>query len=224
MTSPQSLPEHCPLCGELQPAVFHRDRSRKYLRCGRCGLVFVPPSYFLPPEEEKTCYDLHQNRPDDPAYRRFLGRLFDPLRAKLPPGATGLDFGSGPGPTLSLMFAEAGFPTAIFDPFYAPNHEVWRSKHDFITASEVVEHLHRPAEELDRLWNSLTMGGWLGLMTKRVRDQASFAAWHYKNDPTHVVFFADETFAWLATHWRAKLEIVGADVVLLQKCEPAAGD
>lgn len=220
MTSAQNEEAtRCPLCGEKRSRHYHSDERCEYLRCGVCGLVFVPSRFFLSREAEKACYDQHQNSPDDADYRRFLGRLFEPLAARLTAAAQGLDFGSGPGPTLSRMFDEAGFPTEIYDPFYAPREEVWRGEYDFLTASEVVEHLHRPRFELERLWRVLKPGGWLGIMTKRVRDAAAFADWHYKHDPTHVIFFADETFAWLASIWNAALEIIGPDVVLLRKRE-----
>jgi SAM-dependent methyltransferase len=144
-----------------------------------------------------------------------------PLIHRLAPGASGLDFGSGPGPTLALMLREAGFPTRIYDPLYAPDDQVWELAYDFITASEVVEHLRSPRLELERLWQVLKPGGWLGIMTKRVWNRRAFTTWHYKDDPTHVVFFAEQTFAWLARHWSATLEIIGPDVVLLNK--PAHG-
>lgn len=213
----EQLSTHCPLCLDDRIAEFYRDRQRAYLCCDSCRLVFVPPRYFPTPQEEKACYDCHQNRPDDPAYRRFLSRLSAPLTAKLSPGARGLDFGSGPGPTLSIMLAEAGFPTDIYDPFYAPDASVWNERYDFITASEVVEHLHRPMDALQRVWDVLKPDGWLGIMTKRVADASRFAAWHYKNDPTHVIFFAEETFQWLAAKWQARLEVIASDVVLLGK-------
>lgn len=213
----------CPLCASGRTKLFHCDARREYIRCGQCRLVFVPSRYFLSTEDEKSCYDLHHNDPADAAYRRFLGRLFNPLVEKLSPGARGLDFGSGPGPTLSRMLTEAGFATAIYDPFYAPDASVWSVQYDFVTASEVVEHLHRPLADLSRMWNVLKLGGWLGIMTKRVRDAAAFAGWHYKNDPTHVIFFTEATFAWLASHWSAELEIIGPDVVLLRKPDWAGG-
>jgi SAM-dependent methyltransferase len=215
------LGSRCPLCAAEEVEFFHRDSRREYLRCRECGLVFVPARYHLPAAAEKACYDQHQNSPEDADYRRFLDRLFQPLVENLQQGARGLDFGSGPGPTLSVMLEEAGFPTAIYDPFYAPDTFVWRNQYDFVTASEVVEHLHRPMTDLERLWNSLKPGGWLGIMTKRVIGPDAFAEWHYKNDPTHVVFFAEETFVWLARKWNAGLEVVAADVVLLQKPESA---
>jgi 2-polyprenyl-3-methyl-5-hydroxy-6-metoxy-1,4-benzoquinol methylase len=89
--------------------------------------------------------------------------------------------------------------------------------YDFITASEVVEHLHHPRFELERLWSALRPRGILGIMTKRVRDQHAFANWHYKNDPTHVIFFSEATFVWLSRYWSAELQVVGPDVVLFRK-------
>lgn len=221
MTRSDTRTNHCPLCGEDGTKLIHCDARRVFLRCGDCQLVFVPRRYHLPPAVEKAHYDLHQNDPGDANYRRFLGRLFHPLTTKLRPGSRGLDFGSGPGPTLSVMLAEAEFPTAIYDPFYAPHEAVWSQRYDFVTASEVVEHLHRPMTELQRLWAVLKPGGWLGIMTKRVTSDAAFITWHYKNDPTHVAFFAEETFVWLAAGWSAKLEFSGPDVVLLKKPMPS---
>jgi 2-polyprenyl-3-methyl-5-hydroxy-6-metoxy-1,4-benzoquinol methylase len=179
--------------------------------------VFVPARYRLTPAEEKREYDRHRNSPADPGYRAFLGRLFRPLTERLQQGARGLDFGCGPGPTLSRMFAEAGFRMAIYDPFYAPETEVLHGRYDFITCSEVAEHLYHPGRELAALYRILAPGGWLGLMTKLVIDRRAFARWHYKNDPTHVCFFSRETFRFLAGTLGAELEFCGRDVILLKK-------
>lgn len=207
----------CPLCGGLENDSFHRDRRREYDRCRTCRLVFVPPRYYLSRQEEKAEYDRHQNRPDDPGYRQFLSRLFLPLQERLRPGSQGLDFGSGPGPTLSVILTEAGHKVALYDPFYAHDPTVLTHRYDFITASEVVEHLHHPGPQLDHLYRLLRPCGLLGIMTKRVLDRAKFADWHYKNDPTHVCFFSEATFVWLAERWNAHLDIVAPDVVLIRK-------
>ncbi len=206
----------CPSCRTSEGSAFYQDR-REYYRCPVCHLVFVPSYQFLTLQEEKAVYDLHQNSVDDPGYRRFLGRLFGPLSQRLAPGSFGLDFGSGPEPTLSVMFQEAGHSVEIYDPFYAPEIRPLHLKYDFITASEVVEHLHHPRRELDRLWSCLKPNGWLGIMTKRVIDRDAFSRWHYKSDPTHVCFFSIETFQWLANHWCATLTVPGKDVVLFTK-------
>jgi hypothetical protein len=207
----------CPLCGGAEGSFFHRDKRREYQRCGRCHLVYVPPLYFPDPSREKAEYDLHTNSPEDAGYRKFLSRLSDPLCERLPPASRGLDFGSGPGPTLSVMLAEAGHDISLYDPFYAPDTSTLRGQYDFITASEVVEHLQRPGKELALLWSLLRPGGYLGLMTRLVRDAGAFAAWHYKNDITHVCFFSTATWQWWSASVEANLEILGDDVILLRR-------
>ncbi|MBE9157741.1 class I SAM-dependent methyltransferase [Nodosilinea sp. LEGE 06152] len=202
---------------------MHRDRGsascnpRAYYRCDRCKLIFVPPGHFLSPQAEKAEYDLHQNHSQDLGYRRFLSRLTNPLIDCLQPQSQGLDFGSGPGPTLSVMLEDAGHRVALYDLFYADNAAVFDRQYDFITATEVVEHLRQPRLELERLWRCLRPGGVLGLMTKLSRDDAAFAGWHYKSDRTHICFFSRQTFEWLAARWQANLTILGQDVILLRK-------
>lgn len=208
----------CPLCSSAQGSShFHSDQYRDYYRCGCCHLVHVPARQRLSQEEERAEYNKHENSSDDPGYRRFLDRLFSPLNTKLKPASHGLDFGCGPGPTLSVMFEEAGHTIALYDPMYANTERVFSVEYDFITASEVVEHLHNPAKEFDRLWSLLKPGGWLGIMTKLALDQAAFSDWHYKNDLTHVCFFSRETMEWLAGGWQAKYLQVDKDVSLFQK-------
>ncbi len=212
-----STESYCPLCAGDEIEAYHRDRRRAYLGCARCHLVFVPPAYYLSRAQERAEYDLHQNRVDDPGYRRFLARLATPLQALLAPGARGLDFGCGPAPALAGMLREAGFEVSLYDSFYNPDTAPLAGAYDFITATEVVEHLHQPGAELARLWGLLRPGGTLGVMTKRVRDRAAFADWHYKNDPTHVCFFSAPTWRWWAAQNSAQLSLPAADVALLQK-------
>lgn len=177
----------------------------------------MPSPWQLCPEEEKAQYDLHQNDPADSGYRQFLSRLADPLMARLKPGSVGLDFGCGPGPTLSVMMAEVGFPMDLYDIYYFPDVSWQSRRYDFITATEVLEHLAAPLVVLKQLWQRLPSGGWLALMTKRWTTLEAFSRWHYILDPTHVSFFHQVSFEWLAQQLGAKLEIVGPDVVLLGK-------
>ena len=208
---------HCPLCASSSRQLFYQDQRRCYLRCGRCRLVYVPPAYHLDAAAERAEYDLHQNDVHDPGYRRFLSRLAVPLLKRLPAAASGLDFGCGPGPALAHMLREAGCGVSLYDIFYYPDDARLQVGYDFICATEVVEHLHRPGQVLAQLWDLLHPGGWLGVMTKLVRDQDAFAGWHYKNDPTHVVFFSRETWRWWGRQVGAQPEFPGADVILLQK-------
>lgn len=208
---------HCPLCAGMRVSPYFRDSRRPFLQCNTCKLVFVPADWHLDPDREKAQYDLHQNDPHDSGYRVFLSRLVAPLLERLSPGARGLDFGCGPGPALSRVLCDAGFEVALFDKFYATDESPLTRKYEFITATEVVEHLRRPGWELERLWSLLSSRGWLGIMTKLVRDPVAFASWHYKNDPTHICFYSPDTWRWWAAHHGAILEIIGADVILLQR-------
>lgn len=207
---------NCPLCQSSEHTLFFQDK-RDYYRCSNCQLVFIPPHQRLSLFEQKDFYDKHENSPDDIFYRRFLNRIFLPLSESIEPHSHGLDFGCGPGPTLSVMFTEIGHKMAIYDPLYAPDMACFQQSYNFISTSEVMEHCHQPGEELNRIWSCLKPNGTLGIMTKRVIDKNAFAHWHYKNDPTHICFFSQETFQWLAQFWQATLVIADKDVVLLKK-------
>lgn len=184
----------------------------RYLCPGLCA-----PEFQLDAVQEKAEYDLHQNEPADPGYRQFLSRLAGPLLERIPATGRGLEFGCGPGPALARMLEEEGYHISLYDPFYYPSRDVLASTYDFITATEVVEHLHRPGEELTMLWALLRAGGWMGIMTKLVIDAQAFERWHYKNDPTHVCFFSRATWLWWAEKQGAELEIIGSDVILLHR-------
>ncbi len=208
----------CPLCHGQTAEEFHRDRSRAYFRCPLCRLIFADPSSRLSPAEERRRYEQHENDPQDPRYREFLSRLVEPLAERLgQPPQEGLDFGCGPGPTLSLMMQERGHRMAVYDPFFAPDAATLTRTYNFITCTETFEHFHTPHREWALLSGLLRPGGWLGIMTKLARDRDSFAQWHYIRDPTHVSFFSRATFRYLAERDRLQLEFVGDDVILMKK-------
>ncbi|MFQ5560421.1 MAG: class I SAM-dependent methyltransferase [Nitrospinota bacterium] len=208
----------CPLCTSRKTSLFVQDEFRTYQKCNPCALIFVSPSQFLPKHEEKERYDLHRNAPESYEYRKFLSPIFQAVLKTLAPKSSGLDFGSGPGPTLSLMFEEHGHRMALYDIFYAKDPRVLTKKYDFITASEVVEHLHKPGLEFLRLWGCLKEGGRLALMTRRPPDEEqAFSDWFYKNDPTHVCFFSQKTFTWLSKMLNARVQFTERDVVVFQK-------
>jgi hypothetical protein len=207
----------CPLCDSENSTDYWHDHRRDYLLCGTCHLVFVPQDQLVSAAEEKARYDTHRNSPDDPRYRQFLSRLFTPVEQRLPPRSRGLDFGSGPGPTLSVMFAEAGHTVAIYDRFYASDPSVLEHPYTFITATEVVEHLRHPGQELGRLWTLLEPGGYLGLMTQLVLGRVQFGRWRYKDDVTHTRFFSRATFEWLGGSWKADVRFEDKDVIIFEK-------
>jgi hypothetical protein len=60
-------------------------------------------------------------------------------------------------------------------------------------------------------------GGWLGVMTCFQTEDARFGSWHYRMDPTHVVFYRAETFKFMAGAAGWHCEIPVKDVVLMQR-------
>lgn len=195
----------CPLCLKKNSKLFCKERFRNYYKCPSCYLLYVPSRYHLSPEEEKKRYDTHTNHPDDPAYRFFLNRLLKPLIHHLHKGDNGIDFGSGPGPTLSLMFSELGFHMSNYDPYYANYNQVLEEKYDFLTCTETMEHFCKPRDEWELCLKLVKKGGWIGIMTQFYSQELDFTHWYYKNDPTHVSFYSKETFRWLAKEYSLKL-------------------
>lgn len=209
----------CPLCaGAASP--FAAGAARAARRCGICALTFVPESGHLTPQAERARYVEHRNGPGDAGYRAFLDRLLAPLAARLTPGAQGLDFGCGPGPTASVMLGERGFKVRDWDPYFRPDEAALEREYDFVVCTEVFEHLRRPGETLDRLDGLLRPGGVLGVMTMRLEADDAFGTWWYANDPTHIAFYKDETLRWVAASRGWTLELLPRGAAVFRK--PAA--
>lgn len=188
-----------------------------YWRCQHCQATFVDPLQLPSRDTEHAQYRLHRNEVNDGGYRKFLTRLASPLLQRLPGGSAGLDYGCGPGPALAAMLTEAGHRMAVYDPLFFDDLRVLDDRYDFITCTEVVEHFHHPFDEFAKLDELLKPGGWLAVMTMFQTDDAAFAHWHYRRDPTHVVFYREATFRAIARlhHWRCQIPCT--NVALLHK-------
>ncbi|GFD93548.1 2-polyprenyl-3-methyl-5-hydroxy-6-metoxy-1,4-benz oquinol methylase [Alteromonas sp. KUL154] len=212
----------CPLClSSVTPSHYHSDKKRDYFRCDACSLVYVAPDQLPSMEQEKQEYDLHENDFEDEGYRKFLGKVLTPLtpflNASRDKELRGLDFGCGPAPVLASMLELKGVHMQTYDPFYAKTPEVLKQKYDIITCTEAIEHFHTPHREWTLLNELLAPRGLVAIMTKRVIDKARFANWHYKNDITHVSFFSEATFEFLAQRDGFEVTFPASDVVLMRK-------
>lgn len=202
----------CPSTGQRPPA-----DERDYLRCPECRLLYLAPSQRLDAQAEQAVYDQHENGPDDPRYRRFLSKLFLPMRERLAEGASGLDFGCGPGPALARMFEEAGHPIALYDLYYHTDPAPLARQHDFIVATEVIEHLYDPRTVFRQWLACLKSGGLLGVMTQPAfDDHEALMRWHYLRDPTHVCLFSPTTFQWLADEHGLEYQQVAPDCTIFR--------
>ena len=210
-------PAYCPLCDDRHISHYFQDDQRDYWQCKNCKLVFVAGNQHMNEADEKQRYDLHNNSIDDAGYCAFLGKLLEPLSRRLPEAATGLDFGCGPGPTLSLLLEQRGFKVSCYDKYYADDESLLEKQYDFITSTEVLEHLREPKQVLERLISNLKPQAYLGVMTQLLPAASQFSKWHYKKDQTHICFYSDDTFKWIAERWGLALEILDKDVIILQR-------
>ena len=151
---------------------------------------------------------------EDPRYLAFLDRLADPLAARLAPGARGLDYGSGPAPGMATLFERRGFHMRSWDPLFECDRSALDGAYDFLTCSEVLEHIPHPNDALDRMARLLPRGGWLGIMTQFRRDDADFARWWYRRDPTHVCFYSERTMRWIGERRGWPVEVPAPNVTL----------
>lgn len=209
-------PSPCPLCGAVDSYAL-LVAGKHYHRCRSCELVWLDGADHLGPSAEKAVYDGHDNQVDDPRYRHFLMRAFGEVLSRVPPPASGLDFGCGPGPALIAMGREAGYQMAGYDKFYADLPDLLTRQYDFITSTEVIEHIADPRAALDVLWGCLKPGGILVLQTQRVLNDDRFKTWRYRHDPTHIVFFAEASFRAVAIRWQADVLFPHGDVVVFTK-------
>ncbi|RUO32677.1 class I SAM-dependent methyltransferase [Aliidiomarina sanyensis] len=216
------MPDACPICATEAASLWHTETrnplaGREFWCCPQCHAVFVPALFHPDAAEERAFYQTHENSPTDAGYRRFLSRTLEAVLPFLQPNARGLDFGSGPGPTLYLMFAEHGYSCENYDLYFAHDPAKLASSYDFITATEVFEHLRAPREILATLFACLNPGGVLAIMTQKPTTRDAFARWQYILDPTHVVFYRDTTFDWISQYFAAPIVHRGRDVVVFQK-------
>ena len=208
----------CPLCCEISASPPILNLNRSFIPCATCGLVSVAAEFWYSAADELAHYALHQNSPTDKAYRNFLARLTLPLCGQLPKGSTGLDFGCGPGPTLGLMLEEQGYSVTNFDPNFYPVPDWDCRSYDFITATEVFEHLREPRTEIQRMWQCLAPGGLLAVMTALTDEVTNLSQWHYMRDPTHIIFWNRRSFGWLSNYLgAAELTFPAPDVAFLRK-------
>ena len=211
----------CPLCLNDRARLLHRSNDRhgprEFYEWPVCDLAFVPPRFHLPPDAEMERYLMHDNDPDDKRYRTFLSRLWDILRPTLTPGASGLDYGCGPGPALAQMMREDGFHVKIYDLYFFPDPDPLACAYDFITCTETLEHLRNPVEALTLFDSILRPGGKLGVMTGILDDRSNFADWYYQRDPTHIAFYTSHTMRWIAERMDWNIELPASNIAIFTK-------
>ncbi|MBC7370581.1 MAG: class I SAM-dependent methyltransferase [Bdellovibrionaceae bacterium] len=198
----------CLVCASEKVEKFEVRRKPRgaYFHCPICDVIFMDPSERMRPEDEKLRYDMHENVSTQ-GYRKFFLPLiqeidkFAALKNIHAPNLKILDFGCGPSAFLSVMLGEKNYRVTNYDIFYFTNQASLQHQYDVITCTEVWEHFYHPLEEIQQLTKLLNPGGLLGVMTSAHQGREHFEGWHYRRDPTHVVFFSERTMTWIADHF-----------------------
>ena len=190
----------CPLCSSPSKLFFEKTYT-----CSHCLLVFKSSKLFLSPSEEAKRYQQHNNVSGDQGYIDFLNKLATPLKKFLKNEDHFLDYGCGPFSQISkIVEADVG-SIQFYDPLFFPEGITTDEKFDVVTCTEVAEHFRDPEREWDKLVARVKPNGILGIMTQFYSADINYKDWWYKNDPTHIVFYCQETLEYLAQKYHMKI-------------------
>lgn len=204
MLAASATPLPCPLCEETERLSPQPGQDkRRYYHCHACQLVFVHPADRITPEAEQERYLTHKNGPHNAGHVNFLMNAIEPALPHLRSGASGLDYGCGHVPTLSVLMQDRGFPCADYDRYFFP--ELPSGPFDFIFATETIEHFTDPGPEFAQLFGLLKPGGIFTAMTLFWKTPDDFLRHFYYRDTTHFVFYHADTMAWLAQTYELDL-------------------
>ncbi|NKF52065.1 class I SAM-dependent methyltransferase [Shewanella sp. WXL01] len=207
----------CPLCSH-QADFFIQDKKRAFYLCLHCGLVFAAPSSHLLPNVERQRY----GRANKAAKQKQLSQFVFPLLAQITQQQpqthlTGLNFGRVLDENSIDEINAAGHTLNQYDPFFAANPEVLKQDYDFVCCYRVFEHFRSPQKEWRLLSQLVRPGGWLAISTPLLSNLNQFAKWHYKTNPTHVSFYQQATFEYMAAVSGFDLLFASKDFILMQK-------
>lgn len=225
----------CPLCSnneleEIFDPLFHKhaqkwsqtlelskdllEKGPHFFLCSNCKGIFRHPELILKSDLELSRYQTHNNTLEDPRYLKYLSQSLEFFETWMTPGSRGLDFGCGPSPGFRRLSQEKPYAIESYDKYFGP-YEL-SPPYDFILVHEVIEHLTNPKEIFKNLGQWLKPNGYLFIRTElHTHDLETFLKWYYKNDHTHVFFYSQETFEFVAQHYNMKL----IETSETQKCQ-----
>lgn len=207
----------CPLCFS-KASKFFAVKERSFYQCSQCLGVFVPSVYFLSPQKEKERYQVHENDVNNAGYQNFVKPLVEQIFKNTKPSHKALDYGCGTGPVVAKLLREKDYDIQLYDPYFKSDKGILEKKYDFIFSCEVIEHFYKPQQEFAFLSSLLKPNGKLFCQTFLFSEKIDFENWFYKNDPTHVFFYHEKSFAFICEKFGFKgFEIVNDTIVYLEK-------
>lgn len=198
----------CTLCGNDSAVFFVKGKThgqiREYWKCQNCDCIFVPEQFHLSEKNEIERYEEHNNE-DAIEYRQYLQRMVEPVIDLLQTSERSdtwqiLDYGAGPVPVLQQMMKEEGYQVEITDKYFS-DEGTPNSRYDLVISTEVVEHFRKPNEDWENLLRLVKPGGYVAVMTQlwtEGDDIETFLRWHYRGDPTHIIFYTEKALRYIA--------------------------
>ena len=192
----------CPLC-QSKSDFFYKD-TQSYYRCTTCDAIFVDENELPDAASEKERYELHSDDTEDEGYRKFVSPITSNILRDFTQEDRGLDFGAGTSAIISAVLHEHNYDVKNYDPYFHNHPKLLQKKYNYISSCEVIEHFYHPAKEFALLRSMLAEGSKLYLMSDIYDESIDFAAWYYKNDPTHVFLYTKKTFEWICQKYDFK--------------------
>lgn len=163
-----------------------------FWQCKDCEFLFKDPKYWPTPKQEKARYEKHQN--GNEGHLQFLSPMIEFVGSLYSTKSIGLDWGSGPVPVLAEALSKKGIQMDHYDPFFYPTRPLNHKKFDFITLTEVIEHVFDPRLFVNDLTSRLKPSGKLFVMTEPYPGIKELGSWSYRRDLTHVGFYCEKVF------------------------------
>lgn len=185
----------CPLCSQENKLFFQAKVA--YYKCQECYGIYQDKNTLLDSTQEKERYELHDDDTQDAGYRKFVSPMSSAITKDFSQDDEGLDFGAGACAIIATILHESDYKIQKYDPYFHNTPALLQKKYAYVSSCEVIEHFYTPYKEFALLHSLLQEKGKLYLMTELYHEGIDFATWYYKNDPTHVFFYALETFEWI---------------------------
>lgn len=177
--------------------------------CINCNYIFKDSAYYLDELSEKNRYEQHSCEVDENYEKQFIDLIEKYIFPRVEQDFVGIDYGCGQSKVLINVFKKYyGIDIDGYDKYF---YDIKLKKvYDLIVCTEVIEHVKNPLEFVSDLLSYLKVGGLLVIKTNfHDNDLETFKKWWYTRDSTHIGFFNNKTFEFIANKFN--LEIIDSN-------------